>query len=142
MTVYQNSEQLTACFRDLFDRIATHHADAVADLSRARLIFRFQCQAPAAEVWINGRKQPPETLFGPAALRPDLDIALEGDILHRILLGELSITKALGARQLQVRGPVWKARALADIFRRSQTVYPRVLADHGVAPQSRDAARF
>jgi hypothetical protein len=42
------------------------------------------------------------------------------------LLGELSLTKALGQRALQVKGPIFKATALANLFRQSQAIYPQV----------------
>ena len=54
------------------------------------------------------------------------------DTLHLILLGELSLTKAIGSKQVVPTGPVWKTMALADLFRHAKTVYPEILHKQGL----------
>jgi hypothetical protein len=44
------------------------------------------------------------------------------------MLGQQSLTKALVDGLLKVEGPVWKTRALADLFYRGQGIYPQALA--------------
>jgi hypothetical protein len=93
------------------------------------MVIRLRCTHPSATVTINGRKRPLETVFGDSRLRPTLDIELEADTLHQIMLGEISMKRALAQGKLRVKGPVWKASALGDLFHRGQAIYPKVLQE-------------
>jgi hypothetical protein len=132
MPTYADSAQLYDTARHLFNRIQAEIPGAANQVMGSRLLIRLQTSDPAGEIWINGRQRPLATAFGPARSRPDLDITLPADTLHRILLGELSLKKALGNGNVQVRGPVWKAKALADLFYHGQSIYPQVLQEQGL----------
>jgi hypothetical protein len=132
MAIYQTTEQLYTCASELFAHILAEDPHAADPLLAARLIIHLRLSQPAGEIWINGRSRPVATTFGPATLRPDLVIDLTGDTLHKILLNELSVTKALGSKQLIVKGPVWKATVLADLFRHGQSIYPAILRKQGL----------
>ncbi|MCL4869574.1 MAG: SCP2 sterol-binding domain-containing protein [Anaerolineae bacterium] len=132
MPVYRDIDQFYACVRQLFAAIEQKDPNAAAPLLKSRLIIRLQLTQPAGELIINGRQAPVETHFGRNSLKPDIDIALTMDSLHAILLGQLTLTKALGSGKLTVKGPVWKATVLADLFRQSQTLYPQILQTQGI----------
>ena len=129
MTTFADIDQFYTVTRALFARIERDDPGAADAILASRLVIRLRISDPAAEIMIDGRKRPVQTTFGPSSLRPTLDIELAADTLHRIMLGELSMTKALANGQLKVRGPVWKAMALADLFRRGQALYPAVLRE-------------
>lgn len=133
MPVYANDDQLYACTKALFSRIAEEDPGAADAILASRLVIRLRLSGPVAELTINGRQRPVQTTFGPSTLRPTLEIDMQADTLHCIMLGELSLRSALGDGQLQVRGQVWKAMALADLFRRGQSLYPQVLREHGLS---------
>ncbi|MGW8250124.1 MAG: SCP2 sterol-binding domain-containing protein, partial [Anaerolineales bacterium] len=78
------------------------------------------------------RANPVRVFYGNSTLRPDFDVQMHADAFHLILLGELSLGKALGDGKLKVKGPVYKSFALADIFHRGQAVYPTILDQFGV----------
>lgn len=134
MPFFADSEQLYACTRALFSRIQEQDPGAADAILASHLVIRLRCTRPEAEITINGRKRPVQTTYGPSRLRPTLDIELAADTLHRIMLGEQSMKKALANGQLKVRGPVWKATALADLFYRGQAIYPQVLREQGLVP--------
>ena len=133
MPIYQTTDQLYACARQLFDRIQQDDPEAARPLMASRLVIRLKVKDPTGEIVINGRSRPDATyFFGGSPTRPDLDIELSGDTLHQILLGQLAIAKALGSKQLKAKGPVWKAAVLADLFRQGQTIYPDILREQGL----------
>jgi hypothetical protein len=134
MPFFADSEQLYACTKALFSRIQEQDPGAADAILASHLVIRLRCTKPKAEITINGRQRPVQTTYGPSRLRPTLDIELAADMLHRIMLGEQSMKKALANGQLKVRGPVWKATALADLFYRGQTIYPQVLRKQGLVP--------
>ncbi|MBK9053969.1 MAG: SCP2 sterol-binding domain-containing protein [Chloroflexi bacterium] len=132
MAIYGNTEQFYTCARQLFARIEQDDPTAAAALLNSRLIIRLQMSNPSGEILISGREQTAVVHFGRNSLKPDLDIGLSGDTLHAILLGQLTLTKALGSGKLTVKGPIWKATILADLFRQSQTIYPQILREQGI----------
>ena len=134
MAFFADAEQLYACTKALFARIEESDPGAADAVLASRLVVRLRCAEPDAQITINGRRRPVHTTYGPSRLRPTLDIELAADTLHRIMLGEQSMKSALAAGLLQVRGQVWKALALAELFRRSQALYPRVLEEQGLSP--------
>jgi len=134
MTFYEDVSRFHAVFGRLFEEIDAANPRAVDLLHRSRLLIRLKITGPTTDIWINGRKRPLDIHFGHARLHANLEVALTGDTLHQILLGELSLTNALGSGRLQVEGPIWKAKALADLFERGQAVYPQILREEGMLP--------
>jgi len=130
MAFYTDSDQLCTCMGMLFTHIGERDPGAADAILASHLVIRLRCTDPGAEITINGRQRPVQTTFGPSRLRPTLDIELAADTLHHILLGGLSLTKALADGRLKVNGPVWKTMALADLFHRGQVLYPQVLREH------------
>jgi hypothetical protein len=104
----------------------------MAGISSSHLIIRLKTDAPSAEFTLNGRKRPVQVTYGLSRQRPTLDIELAADTLHCILLGRLSLKKALANGDLLVQGPAWKVMILADLFYRGREIYPQVLQDHGL----------
>jgi hypothetical protein len=132
MAFYDDSDQLYGSMRLLFARIEEEEPAAADAILASRLVIRLRCTAPDAEITINGRQRPVQTTFGPSSVRPTLDIDLDADTLHDILLGQLSLRAALGNGLLRIRGPALKAMVLADLFRRGQAVYPEVLRERSL----------
>lgn len=132
MAFYEDADQFHAMLARLFAEIEAANPRAADLVHRSRLLIRLKLTAPATDVWINGRQRPLTIDFGHARLHPNLEVGLTGDTLHQVLLGELSLKKALGGGRLEVQGPIWKARALADLFYQSRDIYPRILREQGL----------
>ena len=130
--IYKSNQQLYACAEQLFDRIQEEDPHAARPLLASRLIIRFRVTDLQGEIVLNGRSRPLETHFGPVSIRSDLDITLTAPVMHHILLGELAIPKAIGRKQLTAKGPIFKAKVLADLFRQGQTIYPQILKQQGL----------
>ena len=118
--------------QSLFTQVNDLNPEAVAEVSKSRLILHIQTKSPVVEVTINGRVSPPEIIYGSNALKPDLDVELDADAFHFILLGELRLRKALSSKQLKVRGPIWKAFVLEGIFQSGQYIYPEIMTEAGI----------
>jgi hypothetical protein len=129
MAVYANSEQLTKSLKSLFDRIKEQGPLATKSVSASRLVIRLRCHNPSAQVIINGRQNPVRIVYGNFAIHPDIDVELSADALHRILLAELPLRKAISSGQMKVHGPLFKTFALEDIFHRGQEIYPQLVRD-------------
>jgi hypothetical protein len=132
MPFYANTEQFYTCTKALFARIAQRNPHAGDAIHRSRLSIHFRVRQPEAEILIDGRHNPVQTSFGPSPVKPELDIELDADTLHRIMLGELRITAALGGGLLKVNGPAWKTAMLGELFHQAQKYYPQVLREQGL----------
>jgi hypothetical protein len=133
MPFYQNTEQLYAATRALFTRINENDPHAADGILKARLIIRLHTSEPEGEIALDGRQPPLKSHFGHSTLHPELDIHMAADTLHRILLDELPLGKALGGGLVKVKGPILKTLPLADLFHQGRRYYPSVLRELGLA---------
>jgi len=131
MARFEDSAQLQNLLQTLFDRIGQVDG-AVRSVSKARLIIRLSITQPETAVIFNGRKDPPQISYGASTLRPDLDIQIGADTLHRVLLREMRLRDAIARGLVVPRGPIWKSLVLEDIFHAAQEQYPQVLREHGL----------
>jgi putative sterol carrier protein len=127
MSVYPNSQALYTNLEVLFSTLQAQEPQAVEALARSRLAIRIRLSEPAALVAINGRAHPVEIKYGVDGMRPDLDIELSADSLHAILMGELSLKRALASGAMRVRGPVWKTSARGRILKRGKLLDTQIL---------------
>ncbi len=132
MTVYASSDQLYSALQTLFSRVAEKDPQAAQAVSTSKLILRMRTSAPVTEVNFNGRQNQLKIIYGPSPLRPDIELELPADMLHGILLSEISMRKALSTGKVKLRGPIWKAFALESIFHAGQTIYPQVLREQNI----------
>ena len=129
MPIFKDSEQLNQVLKALFGRVEAQGPSATQSVSKARLRLRFDIHSPEGEVTIDGKRNPVVISYGPVDERPDLDIKLDADALHEILLGSLRLSKAVGGGRMKVRGPVFKTFILEDILHQAQALYPEIVKE-------------
>lgn len=130
MAVYTNSEQLYGTLKVLFTRIAHADPQVGRTISKSKLNLRMRTVAPVTEVCLNGRQNPLQIIYGPSALRADIEVELPADLLHGILLNEITMRKAYSSGKIKLRGPVWRAFVLDEVFRAGQSIYPGVFREY------------
>jgi hypothetical protein len=136
MAFFKDSDELYAVAEDLLTRVQAEMPSASDSIARSRLVIRLATTDPVSEFTLNGRKRPVEVLYGPQRLRPTLNLELEADTLHQVLLGKLGLSNAVTGGKVKTRGPVLKLVALSDLFRAGQKIYPQVLRDHGLTVEA------
>ncbi|MER2600100.1 MAG: SCP2 sterol-binding domain-containing protein [Caldilineales bacterium] len=123
MPVYQNAEDFYALLRAAFQEMSADPR-SLADFQRRRLAVQITTTAPAAVLVIDGRSEPVAFSLGQTAARSDLALTLPADLLHSILLDESSVRTAFTSGQVEVKGNIFRALQLADLFHELQRVYP------------------
>jgi hypothetical protein len=131
MAFYSDTESYYANMRTLFACVQENHPKATETIGKSKVNIRIRTHAPDADIMILGRATPVRTTFGENGVKPDIEIELASDTFHNILLGDLSLKSALGSNQLKVRGPIWKAMSLGDLFHVSRLCYPGIIARQG-----------
>ncbi|MDX1662996.1 MAG: SCP2 sterol-binding domain-containing protein [Candidatus Promineifilaceae bacterium] len=117
----------------LFTRLQQEKQQAVDKVLRSGLLVLLHVTQPETFIWLDARRPPLEIGFGPARLRPDLEVIVDADTLHRVLLGQISLRQAHSSGRVQVRGPIWRVSALGDFFSQAPALYPDVLREQGLA---------
>lgn len=132
MAFFTEANQIYTTMQALFEQLRHETPNPIDTLVSSHLSIRLILSDPEAQILINGRKRPVEVNYGLTNGRVDLDIKMTADQLHQILLDEYSIKKGFANGEIQVRGPVWKTLAFADIFKKGRIYYPKVLQDQGL----------
>lgn len=130
MPIYTNSDQLYSVLKTLFGRVAEKDQNAAKTITNSKLILRMRTSSPVTEVSFNGRQNPLRIIYGPVSLRPDIELEIPADLLHGILLSEITMRKAYSSGKIKLRGPIWKAFVFENIFHAGQQLYPQVFAEH------------
>ncbi|HNB52154.1 MAG TPA: hypothetical protein PK530_09440 [Anaerolineales bacterium] len=131
MAFYPTPDHLYTSLGETLTRAQTHAPDAARAVINAKLIIQMRFTDPLAELMVNGRKTPFQIEYGPAKLRPELELNLAADTFHQILLQEMEIKTAVARGLIKVRGPVWKLASFGPVIEAGQQVYPLVLQDLG-----------
>ena len=131
MPPFANAEILQNTLNTLVQRVG-EDPEAVKSVVSSKLILRLRVTEPVADVLINGRRNPPAISYGKTSLRPDLEVEMNAEALHLILLGELRLGSAVASRQLKVRGPITKSFVFEDIFHSAQALYPKLREELGL----------
>lgn len=132
MATFRDKEQLYACLQALFNQIEQENPTAVDGVLKSKLCYLLRFSDVNGMMVVDARQRPLTIQYGTAAPKADLHIDTTAVVLHQILSGNLSLTKAVGSKQLKPQGPVWKVMALADLFSHAQRIYPAIAAAHGV----------
>lgn len=127
MSYFHDSETYYRQMRALFAAISEQYPSTLEAIGRANMNIRLSTTDPDAAIVVHGRKRPVLTTFGDDDVTADLEIQMAGDTFHRILLDQLSLRQALGSSQVTVRGPIWKALSLGDLFTVGQRCYPAIV---------------
>ena len=132
MTFFSDSEQIYTIMQSLFDRMSGLSPDPVDALVSSKMVVRIKLTEPDAQITINGRKRPVRIDYGLENGRADIEIGMNAETLHLILLDKYSIKQGFSNGELKVRGPIWKALSFADVFQKGRKYYPQVLKDLGL----------
>lgn len=130
MTIFKTSEELYRCVGETFTRLESNH---FAPLRQAKMMIELICRKPDGQIVLSGRESPVGIYFDHQSADPNLTIWLEALTLHRIMLGELGIMKAMGQNKIKAKGSLLKMRQLGDLFAASQKIYPHILAENNLS---------
>jgi hypothetical protein len=93
------------CLTSFFERLPALDATARVILSDAPLscLFTFRGR-PRTQVLLDFSSRPARVVVGEAAHGGDIQVAIDAEVMHRVLLGELSPGEAFARREMLLRG--------------------------------------
>lgn len=125
-SVYASADQAKAVYIRLFEQVANEYSSSMETFKKSKMVVKFQMKDPQLDMWVDGRTDPVATGFGKQDLKPDLTLKMSGNTLHEILLGTMSLTRAMTFRKLKVGGSMFQAMKLEDLFHSYQANYPQI----------------
>lgn len=129
---YHSPEQLRDVAETLIDRMA-QDARAGTDLSSSGMLIAINVREPNLVIQLDGRHNPASVAFGPGGEKPNLEIGLKSETLHKIWLGQLRVRDAYFGGKISTKGNVFSAMKLADMFHEAERLYPIILREKGYA---------
>jgi len=132
MRYFSDSDELYLLLQKLFKQIGSNNSNASKVIMDSRLSIQIRFNDPKAEVFIDGRKNPVQISYRTRNSRPDFDVELPADMFHKIMTGNVNMKKAIASGKFKVRGPIWKAFVLEDIFKTAKLIYPEVIQEMGL----------
>jgi hypothetical protein len=130
MPFYPDTETYYTHMRALFACVESNYPKATESIGNAKINIMMRTSSPTGDIVIHGRERPVRISYDGNGAKVDLQIEMAADTFHRILLGDLSLKTALGNGQMKVKGPIWKALSLGDLFHVSRLCYPDIIKEH------------
>src|SRR6476469_9999619 len=101
--------------QEVYDDLGKLLASAAADeglsarLTQTDAVVQYRVSEPTATLTLDARKKScTNGEFGETKLEPEIVFALEADVAHDLLNGELNLTSALASGAIATKGPVTK----------------------------------
>ena len=108
--------------QEVYDDLGKILASAAADeglsarLKETDAVVQYRVSEPNATLTLDARKKSGTKVeLGETKLEPDIVFALEADVAHELLNGELNLTSALSSGAIATKGPVTKVLKLLPV---------------------------
>ena len=88
------------------------------------LVVRVRLEDTDQEILVDGRLQ--EVFWEPRPGRADLELHLPADLLHRILMEEVSFRRSFMNGDIRTQGNVFRAMPFAELLQTAQSIYQEI----------------
>lgn len=124
MSVFETAEELYACIGGLFERMKSQ-TQVQEELASLKLTVRFTYTEPEASITLVARNGEGVIHYGECNEKPDVELAMTGDVAHHFWLGEVNVMGAITKRQIVPTGSLSKIMALTPLIKSGIKIYPQ-----------------
>ena len=124
MPVFETAEELYTCIGGLFERMKCQ-AEVQEELASLKLTVRFTYTEPEASITLVAHDGEGIVHYGECDEKPDVELAMTGDIAHHFWLGEINVMSAITKRQIVPTGSLSKIMALTPLIKAGIQIYPQ-----------------
>ena len=124
MPVFETAEELYTCIGGLFERLKSE-TQVQRELASLKLTVRFTYTEPEASITLVAHKGEGVIHYGECDEKPDVELAMTGDIAHYFWLGEINVMGAITKRQIVPTGSLSKIMALTPLIKAGIQIYPQ-----------------
>ena len=124
MPVFETAAELYACIGGLFERMKSH-THVQRELASLKLTVRFAYTEPEASITLIANNGEGAIHYGEYDEKPDVELAMTGDIAHHFWMGEINVMGAITKRQIVPTGSLSKIMALTPLIKAGIKIYPQ-----------------
>ncbi len=124
MPVFEIADELYTCIGGLFEQMKSQ-AQVQRELASLKLTVRFTYTKPEASITLVAHDGEGAIHYGECNEKPDVELAMTGDIAHHFWLGEINVMGAITKRQIVPIGSLSKIMALTPLIKAGIQIYPQ-----------------
>ena len=124
MPVFETADQLYTCIGGLFEQMKSH-PETQEVLKKLELTVKFTYTEPAGSMTLFAHNGESSIYYGECHQKPDVDLAMTGDVAHHFWLGEINVMGAITRRQIVPIGSLSKMMMLAPLIKAAIRLYPQ-----------------
>ena len=124
MPVFEKPDQLYGCIGGLLNKMG---ADPVvlAELQSLKLKVKFTFHDPESSIFLTVENGAHSIYYGETNQKPDIQLAMSGDIAHYFWMGEVNVMQAITKQQIVASGPLGRIMKLVPLIKASIKLYPQ-----------------
>ena len=124
MSIFETADELYACIGGLFEQLKSQ-AQVQKELASLNLTVRFNHTEPTSSITLIAYEGENTIHYGECDEKPDVELAMTGDIAHHFWMGEINVMSAITKRQIVPTGSLSKIMALTPLIKTGIKLYPQ-----------------
>ena len=124
MPIFETAEELYTCIGGLFERMKSQ-TQVQEELASLKLTVRFTYTEPEASITLTAHNGEGAIHYGECNEKPDVELAMTGDVAHHFWMGEVNVMGAITKRQIVPTGSLSKIMALTPLIKAGIKIYPQ-----------------
>jgi hypothetical protein len=123
MPVFESTDTLYACIGGLFEEMQSQPQTKEL-LNALDLTVKFTFTEPEATITMVSQNGEPSIHCGESDEKPEVELAMTGDIAHQFWLGEMNVITAITKQQIVPTGSLSKIMKLTPLIKAAIRLYP------------------
>ena len=124
MPVFEKPEQLYGCIGGLLNKMGADPL-VLVELQSLKLKVKFTFHDPESSIFLTVENGTHSIYYGATNQKPDIELAMSGDIAHYFWMGEVNVMQAITKQQIVASGSLGKIMKLVPLIKASIKLYPQ-----------------
>ncbi|MBD69908.1 hypothetical protein CMK21_07280 [Candidatus Poribacteria bacterium] len=124
MSVFETPDQLYGCVGGLLNKMGEDPI-ALAELQSLKLKVKFIFHEPESSIFLTVEDGTHSIYYGETCQKPDIELAMSGDVAHYFWMGEVNVMQAITKQQIVASGPLGKIMKLVPLIKAAIKLYPQ-----------------
>ena len=124
MSVFETPDQLYGCVGGLLNKMGADPI-ALAELQSLKLKVKFIFHDPESSIFLTVEDGTHSIYYGETCQKPDIELAMSGDVAHYFWMGEVNVMQAITKQQIVASGPLGKIMKLVPLIKVAIKLYPQ-----------------
>jgi len=124
MPVFEKPDQLYGCIGGLLNKMGADPL-VLAELQSLKLKVKFTFHDPESSIFLTVENGAHSIYYGETNQKPDIELAMSGDIAHYFWMGEVNVMQAITKQQIIASGSLGKIMKLVPLIKASIKLYPQ-----------------